>query len=209
MEKRTAWVLTVAVILLPVTFSRAQEITSRVIPFNLPTSLPPGTTQEVVVELWSVASGGVRIFSESYAGADLLAVDESGSISLRLGSLQHPPGLNPEHFPSGSSRYVDVTQGGKSVLSARLPLTAVAFALSPGPQGPPGPSDVPANLTMVNSTETAGNLLKGGVLFLHNFGNNTFLGSDAGNLRMNGQFNTGVGVNALRSNSIGSGQTAK
>jgi len=121
MEKRTAWVLTVAVILLPVTFSRAQEITSRVIPFNLPTSLPPGTTQEVVVELWSVASGGVRIFSESYAGADLLAVDESGSISLRLGSLQHPPGLNPEHFPSGSSRYVDVTQGGKSVLSCCRP----------------------------------------------------------------------------------------
>ncbi len=208
MEKRTAWVLTVALILLPVTFSRAQEITSRVIPFNLPTSLPPGTTQEVVVELWAAGSEGKEVFSESYTGPDSLAVDEGGSISFRLGSLQQPPGLNPEQFPSGSSRYLDVTQGGQSVLSARFPLTAVAFALSPGPQGPPGPSDVPANLTMVSSTATAGNLLKGGVLFLHNFANNTFLGSDAGNLTMTGQSNTGVGGLALTSNSIGRGNTA-
>jgi hypothetical protein len=55
----------------------------------------------------------------------------------------------------------------------------------------------------------AGNILKGGVLFLHNFGSgNTFLGQNAGNLTMAGGNNTGNGVGALVSNTIGSNNTA-
>jgi hypothetical protein len=117
----------------------AQDNTSRLIPFSLFMSLPPHTTQEVVVELWDASSGGALIFDESYAGPDALAVDDSGSISFMFGSLQVSPGLNPHDFPSGSSRYLDVTQAGTSVLAARVPLTAMPFALSPGPQGPTGP----------------------------------------------------------------------
>jgi hypothetical protein len=48
-------------------------------------------------------------------------------------------GLVPANFPPGSTRYLDVTQGGVRVLAARLPLYASAFSVSPGPQGPPGP----------------------------------------------------------------------
>ncbi len=212
MRRKTACLSAVLFIFLPLFSSKAQEATSRLIPFSLATSLPPLTTQEVVVELWDAGSGGVLIFSEAYTGANALPVDGSGFISFRFGSLQLPPGLNPAHFPSGSARYLDVTQAGMSVLSARLPLTAVAFALSPGPEGPPGPpgpSDVPENLTMVNSTATAGNLLKGGVLFLHNFGqDNTFLGSNAGNLTMSGNQNTASGVGALFRNTTGYLNTA-
>ncbi len=124
---------------LPLMSSRAQDATSRLIPFTLSTSLPPSTTQEVEVDLWDASSGGVLIFDESYSGPNALAVDAAGFISFRYGSLQIPPGLNPANFPSGSARYLDVTQGGVSVLSNRVPLTAVAFALSPGPQGPTGP----------------------------------------------------------------------
>jgi hypothetical protein len=69
--------------------------------------------------------------------------------------------------------------------------------------------DVPGNLTMVDSTDTAGNILKGGVPFLHNFGlANTFLGSNAGNLSMSGVYNTGTGSGALQSNVTGNYNTA-
>jgi hypothetical protein len=91
-----------------------------------------------------------------------------------------------------------------------------------------GPLSVSAgNLTMVDSTATAGNILKGGVPFLHNFGtNNTFIGKNAGNLTMtglgnntasgsfalanntNGTANTASGAFALQSNTFGFGNTA-
>jgi endosialidase-like protein len=64
-------------------------------------------------------------------------------------------------------------------------------------------------LQLVNSTATAGNILKGGTLFLHNFGSrNAFLGENAGNLTMTGDNNTGTGVNALRANTTGCCNTA-
>jgi len=69
--------------------------------------------------------------------------------------------------------------------------------------------DVPDNLNMVDSTSTQGNILKGGVPFLHNFGvNNTFVGSGAGNLVMIGGYNTATGTLALASNADGSYNTA-
>jgi hypothetical protein len=69
--------------------------------------------------------------------------------------------------------------------------------------------DVPGNLTMVDSTATEGNILKGRVPFLHNFGvSNTFLGSNAGNLTMSGSQNTASGYWALRTNTTGFENTA-
>jgi hypothetical protein len=224
-RKISNWALLFSGLLLtfaPLLRAEAQETTSREVPFYLLTSLPPRTTQEVVVELWDRPIGGVLIFDEPYAGPNALPVDGNGGISFWFGSLHQPVGLNPEDFPSGSSRYIDVTQAGGSVLSARQPLTAVAFALSPGlpgpqgpigptgPQGPPGLPDVQGNLTMVDSTATAGNTLKGGVPFVHNFGtDNTFIGKYAGNLTMSGNGeNTASGLSALRNNTTGSENTA-
>jgi hypothetical protein len=97
---------------IPLFAAQAQDPTSRVIPFSLQTSLPPGTTQEVGVELWDAATGGALVFEESYVGPNALPVDKTGTISFSFGSQQIPPGLNPGDFPSGSSRYLDVTQGG-------------------------------------------------------------------------------------------------
>lgn len=70
--------------------------------------------------------------------------------------------------------------------------------------------DVPGNLTMRNSTATQGNILKGGVPFLHNIGFlNTFLGIRAGLfLPTTGSENTGIGVGALGSNTSGNANTA-
>jgi len=271
--RRTVWLGGMVFSFLPVFVSLAQDNTSRLVPFSLSTLLPPETTQEVVVELWDAQSGGTLQFAESYDGPNALAVGSDGSISFLFGSLQNPPGLNPADFPSGSSRYLDVTQAGASVLPARVPLTAMPFALSPGPPGPTGPqgpqgipgatgpqgptgdqgpqgvpgatgpqgptgptgaqgpsgptgaqgatgptgptgpsgpNDVVGNLTMVNSTATTGNILKGGVLFLHNFGtDNTFVGKNAGNLTTSGLGrNTALGVNALINNTTGYLNTA-
>ena len=78
-----------------------------------------------------------------------------------------------------------------------------------GATGPAGPNDITGNLTMVNSTATTGNILKGAVSFIHNFGSgNTFIGEGAGNFTMTGIGNTATGKNALKSNTTGSTNTA-
>src|SRR6266849_4882343 len=130
MRSKAAYAAAVLLVFLVSFVSRAQDNTSRLVPFSLSTGLPPGTSQEVMVELWDASSGGALVFSESYTGPNALLVDDSGTISFRFGSLQVPRGLNPDDFPSGSSRYLDVTQNGVSVLAARVPLTAMPFALS-------------------------------------------------------------------------------
>jgi hypothetical protein len=59
------------------------------------------------------------------------------------------------------------------------------------------------------SSATAGNILKGGALFIHNFGtDNTFIGREAGNLTMTGNFNTASGAFALFFNTAGDSNTA-
>jgi hypothetical protein len=65
-------------------------------------------------------------------------------------------------------------------------------------------------LSMPNSTATTGNLLKGGALFLHNYGagSNVFLGLNAGNLSLTGNNNTGLGSYALHSATTGCCNTA-
>jgi hypothetical protein len=78
-----------------------------------------------------------------------------------------------------------------------------------GPQGPAGPNDVSGNITMVDSTATAGNILKGTTPFIHNYGgNNTFIGLNAGNFSMTGAFNTASGFQALRGNTTGDNNVA-
>ncbi len=132
------------VLLLSAVTLHAQQPSSRVIPFNgVATNIAPGSTgQALTLQVWDAASGGNLVFNE----AQTLDVDANGNISFVLGALTSG-GLDPNNFPSGSSRFLDVVDGtGASVLpSGRLPLNATAFALSPGPQGPPGPAGPPGN----------------------------------------------------------------
>ena len=77
----------------------AQE-TSRVIPFQVATTFPGGTTQDVTVQLWDVPVGGTApLFFEPQSQ---LPVGDDGSISFLLGS-QTPGGLDPSEFPSPSA----------------------------------------------------------------------------------------------------------
>ena len=205
-----AWALALA--LLALVSAGAQE-TSQVITFNnVHTTIAPGSIgQTLTIQLWNAATAGSMLYCED----QILDVDANGAISFKFGAgtaptapcASGPPGLKPQDFPFGTSRFLDVVDGtGTSVLPnppGRIALTAGAFALS-------APHDVPGNVTMVNSTDTAGNILKDGVLFLSNFGtDNTFLGSNAGNLTTSGVGeNTAIGTNALSRNTTGFRNTA-
>ena len=73
-------------------------------------------------------------------------------------------------------------------------------------------TSVDGNLSLPATTSTTGQVLVNGTRFLHSFGNNnTFLGGSAGNFTLTevseGNFNTGVGANALQSNTTGSSNT--
>src|SRR5436189_274175 len=69
--------------------------------------------------------------------------------------------------------------------------------------------NITGNITLVPSTASAGNILKGTAPFIHNFGlNNTFIGVNAGNFTMTGGNNTASGVGALFFNTNGSSNTA-
>jgi hypothetical protein len=106
-----------------------------------------------------------------------------------------------------------LSQGGSTVkLSGDENLTgnlAAGGSVSGSAGSFSGNVSLTGNLAMAPSTATAGNLLKGGLLFLHNFGgNNIFLGLAAGNLTMTGNNNTGTGANALHATTIGCCNTA-
>ena len=64
--------------------------------------------------------------------------------------------------------------------------------------------------TGATSTSTAGNIIKNGNRFIHNFGtNNTFMGINAGNFTMSGTGNNSAfGVNALTANTTGENNVA-
>lgn len=76
-------------------------------------------------------------------------------------------------------------------------------------QGQVASPNITGNVTLVPSTPTAGNILKGADRFLHNFGtDNTFLGVNAGNFTLTGSSNTASGTGALFFNTTGNNNTA-
>ena len=90
---------------------------------------------------------------------------------------------------------------------ADLVMDIVGYFRPPG--GAMGNVVVNGNLTLAESTATAGNIMKGSNAFIHNFGvQNTFIGENAGNLTMTGFGNTGSGVGALTVNTTGNNNTA-
>jgi hypothetical protein len=65
------------------------------------------------------------------------------------------------------------------------------------------------NINLEHSTATGGLILKGGELFLHDFGErNTFVGGNAGSLTMEGTDNTIAGFGAFQNNVSGGQNTA-
>ena len=136
MKAKLGFVLVLAMVLVAPSGLLAQEPTSRVIPFNnVATTLSGDSMEDIIVRVYDAATGGTLIFSETQNG---IATTPNQTVSFVLGG-KTMGGLNPNDFPSGSSRYLDVVavnNANVSVLpNGRIPLTAVAFALSGGVSG--------------------------------------------------------------------------
>ncbi len=164
MKSKMQLLFVFAVVLVVPQLLRAQA-TSRTIPFNnVATTIAPSTpAQPLTIQLWDAATDGNQLYCENQT----LDVDANGAITFNFGAgtaptppcASAPPGLNPNDFPSGASRFVDVVDStNTSVLPnppGRIPLNAVAFALSPGPQGPQGSQGPPGPPGVVQAV-TAG-----------------------------------------------------
>jgi hypothetical protein len=98
-----------------------------------------------------------------------------------------------------------VTLSGNETLSGHL---AAGGSVSGSAGSFSGNVSLAGNLSLSHSTPSAGNVLKGAYLFLHDSGSNTFLGLNAGNLSVTGNNNTGIGNYALQANTTGCCNTA-
>lgn len=106
-------------------------------------------------------------------------------------------------FTAGTQAKASEVNGNFSAVSAAVNANDARITTLESSVTPAG------NIVLVPSTPTAGNILKGTVPFVHNFGtSNTFIGENAGNFTMTGSFNTASGFQALQANTTGSFNTA-
>lgn len=177
-----------------------QGVTAPTAGFEAPAATPGKTVRNGMV--WLHAVSGARVqqgpgeaplpgtaLTAARAGAGTATVASGSAGAPSLSFVGDPDtGL----FSSGPNT-VDIATGGVSRLTV----------------GPSGDVTLTGNLALPASSATAGNMLKGGKLFLHNIGtSNTFVGEDAGNLTLTGSENTAVGKRALSSDTTGSFNTA-
>lgn len=185
----------------------------------VPPAVVPDGNYNLGFSLYPVSAGGSAYWTETHNNVPVA----EGRFWVELGSVS-PLWMVPFNAPY----FLGITVNGGTELP-RIPLTASAYSLCSHRvvtiEGASGGA-VSGSISLENSSATAGNILKGGSLFIHDFGTaNTFIGSRAGNLTMTatcntgcgdsalmsvttGGFNTAVGFNALMSNTTGSTNTA-
>ena len=155
----------------------------------------------VTFNIYDVASGpDPALWTETKS---VSTVD--GLFTTFLGSVTALPHM----VFSGPNRFLGITVGADPEMTPRTTLVAVPYAYRIATVDGATGGSISGNINLDPSTATAGNIIKGGVPFLHNYGSeNTFVGLEAGNLTMTGSFNTASGSEALLNNTTGYYNTA-
>jgi hypothetical protein len=153
--------------------------------------------------------------SDANSGGTLTAVTASAPLASSGGNTPNISLTGTVPVANGGTGQATLVANGILIGAGTGPVaTAVGTTgqVLAGTAGAPawtGSPSLSGNLTLVDSTAAAGNIMKGAARFIHNFGaNNTFIGANAGNLTMTGQANTGSGATALGNNTTGILNTA-
>jgi len=178
----------------------------------------------------SITSGKIAdgaVTSDKIADGTIASVDiDTSQVQQRVtgtaGAGQAIGAINSDgtvkEIAVGTGDITDVTagtglSGGGTTGSVTLGVNGAVVPLLSGSNTFTGTNqfngNITGNLNLPASSATTGNILKGGALFMHNFGiENTFVGQNAGNLTMSGAGNTANGFGALFSNTTGSVNSA-
>jgi trimeric autotransporter adhesin len=139
---------------------------------------------------------GVRGITTSNPNALPVVIDSAGQL-----------GTAPTNLATLGTNTFTGTQTAPAFVGSGIGLTGVAKLTTNTFTGTQAIDT--GNLDLNNSTATTGNITKNGARFLYDFGTqSTFLGLEAGNLTMTGDYNTAVGFRALGSNTTGMHNTA-
>jgi len=149
--KRLYTLPAVAICLALMTTAQAQAPSSRKIPFNNVTTNitcapdPSPCQRNIILRMYDAATAGTQVGVDERSEEHTSELQSTGyDLVCRL-LLEK--GVDPNDFQAGSSRFLDVLDAATltTVLPTppgRIELTAVAFAVNPGPQGIQGPPGV-------------------------------------------------------------------
>ncbi|MBI4517302.1 MAG: tail fiber domain-containing protein [Deltaproteobacteria bacterium] len=201
MKRTPTWIIAVAVALLarsvaadvPNLLNYQGRLTD-------PSGNPKNGTFTMQFAMYDAETGGNQLPTGSPWGETQSVTVTNGVFNVLLGSVTALPAGLFQGGPSDASgplRFLQVMVDGE-VLAPRHRIASAGYAITGA-----------ANIDLPNSTATVGNILKGGVRFVHNFGSaNTFVGAGAGNFAMTGISNTALGENAFVDNTAGISNTA-
>lgn len=148
-----------------------------------------------------IASGANNIALGSAAGANIT----TGNNNIAIGNMGQADDTNTIRIGTVGLQNKNFQAGIYDAISSLSNSTLVVV----DSDGQLTTDSIVQNIKMANSVDSLnGNILKGGLPFLHNYGGNTFLGSNAGNFTMSGGNNVGIGNNTLTTSTTSFSNTA-
>ncbi len=160
----------------------------------------PDASYSVLFAIYSAPSGGSTIWNETQS-----VTTTGGRFAVLLGSITPIA----EALFSDTVRYLGITVGSDPEMTPRARLVTVPYSFRVSTIDGSTGGSVTGNINLDFSSPSSGNILKGGSLFLHDYGpNNIFAGISAGNLGVFGARNSGFGELALNLLDFGQGNSA-
>jgi hypothetical protein len=210
MTRKVARFLSFAFVLLSAIAVHAQTTRGEIFFIGTATGQGAFGSADLTFRLWNAYTGGTYLnYADSQSGVPINP-DDSFFAVLGAGTGGDVPAnlfaANPSMFVA-----VELTSTPGVEIGPRAPLFSGAYAQNAASLGKASSvSLIKGTISLDASTGDSGNVLKGGELFMHTSGTqNTFLGSNAGNLTTSGTGrNTAVGFQALLANADGYENTA-